>query len=37
LKNHGFVSLGETMKEAGELAIVTLNRSKIKNFLKNSK
>jgi len=28
LKNHGFVSLGRTMKEAGELALVTLKRSK---------
>jgi L-fuculose-phosphate aldolase len=28
LKNHGFVSLGRTMKEAGELALATLERSK---------
>jgi len=28
LKNHGFVSLGNTMKEAGELALVTVKRSK---------
>ena len=28
LKNHGFVSLGKTMKEAGELALATLKRSK---------
>jgi len=28
LKNHGFVSLGRTMKEAGELALATLKRSK---------
>ena len=28
LKNHGFVSLGRNMKEAGELALVTLKRSK---------
>jgi len=28
LKNHGFVSLGNTMKEAGELALATLKRSK---------
>jgi len=28
LKNHGFVSLGTTMKEAGELALTTLKRSK---------
>jgi len=27
LKNHGFVSLGKTMKEAGELALVTLTQS----------
>ncbi len=31
LKNHGFVSLGKTMKEAGELALVTLNQSKAAN------
>lgn len=37
LKNHGFVSLGATMEEAGELALATLNRSKIKNLEKNSK
>jgi len=28
LRNHGFVSLGRTMKEAGELALATLQRSK---------
>jgi ribulose-5-phosphate 4-epimerase/fuculose-1-phosphate aldolase len=28
LRNHGFVSLGRTMKEAGELALATLKRSK---------
>jgi ribulose-5-phosphate 4-epimerase/fuculose-1-phosphate aldolase len=28
LKNHGFVSLGITMQEAGELALATLKRSK---------
>jgi len=28
LKNHGFVSLGRTMKEAGDLALATLKRSK---------
>jgi ribulose-5-phosphate 4-epimerase/fuculose-1-phosphate aldolase len=28
LRNHGFVSLGNTMKEAGELALATLNQSK---------
>ena len=33
LKNHGFVSLGRTMKEAGQLALATLKRSKeIANF-----
>jgi len=33
LKNHGFVSLGRTMKEAGKLALATLKRSKeITNF-----
>jgi L-fuculose-phosphate aldolase len=33
LKNHGFVSLGRTMKEAGELALATLKRSKeLANF-----
>jgi ribulose-5-phosphate 4-epimerase/fuculose-1-phosphate aldolase len=30
LKNHGFLSLGATMKEAGELALLTLNSSKLK-------
>ncbi|HDQ06986.1 MAG TPA: hypothetical protein ENN36_09760, partial [Candidatus Bathyarchaeota archaeon] len=28
LKNHGFVSVGKTMKEAGELALATLKRSR---------
>ena len=28
IKNHGFISLGKTMKEAGELALATLKRSK---------
>jgi ribulose-5-phosphate 4-epimerase/fuculose-1-phosphate aldolase len=28
LKNHGFVSVGRTMKKAGELALATLKRSK---------
>ena len=33
LKNHGFVSLGRTMKEAGELALATLKQSKeLANF-----
>lgn len=31
LRNHGFVSLGNTMKEAGELALDTLNQSKKAN------
>ena len=33
LKNHGFVSLGTTMKEAGERALATLNRSKAANLV----
>ena len=28
LRNHGFVSLGSTMKEAGKLALATLNQAK---------
>ena len=28
LRNHGFVSLGNTMEEAGELALATLNQAK---------
>ena len=32
LKNHGFVSLGTTMKEAGEQALATLTQSKAKNI-----
>ena len=32
LKNHGFVSLGRTMKEAGELALAALNQSKAANL-----
>jgi ribulose-5-phosphate 4-epimerase/fuculose-1-phosphate aldolase len=31
LRNHGFVSLGNTMKDAGELALATLNQSKKAN------
>jgi len=31
LKNHGFVSVGKTMKEAGEQALATLKRSKTAN------
>ena len=37
LKNHGFVCLGSTIEEAGELALVTLNRSKMENLEKYSK
>ena len=37
LKNHGFVCLGSTMEEAGELALATLNRSKMENLEKYSK
>ena len=31
LKNHGFVSVGKTMKEAGEQALATLKQSKTAN------
>jgi L-fuculose-phosphate aldolase len=31
LKSHGFISLGKTMKEAGELALATLKQSKTAN------
>jgi L-fuculose-phosphate aldolase len=31
LKNHGFVSLGTTMKEAGEQSLATLTQSKTEN------
>jgi ribulose-5-phosphate 4-epimerase/fuculose-1-phosphate aldolase len=31
LRNHGFVSVGSTMKEAGELSLDTLKRSKTAN------
>lgn len=31
LKSHGFISLGRTMKEAGELALTILKRSKTAN------
>ncbi len=34
LRNHGFVSLGETMKEAGELALAKLKQSKRANMAK---
>ena len=37
LKNHGFVSLGKTMKRAGELALVTLTRSKATNWATSHK
>lgn len=32
LRNHGFVSLGTTMKEAGEQALATLDQSKAANL-----
>ncbi|PVX24828.1 MAG: hypothetical protein CW691_06400 [Candidatus Bathyarchaeum sp.] len=32
LKNHGFVSLGKNMKEAGELALAILNKAKCKTL-----
>ena len=32
LKNHGFISLGRTMEEAGELALTTLKQSKTANM-----
>jgi L-fuculose-phosphate aldolase len=32
LKNHGFVSFGTTMKEAGEQALATLRQSKAENI-----
>ena len=32
LKNHGFVSLGTTMKEAGEQSLATLTQSKTENI-----
>ncbi|MFA5364728.1 MAG: class II aldolase/adducin family protein [Candidatus Bathyarchaeia archaeon] len=31
LKNHGFVTVGKTMKQAGDLALDLLNRSKTEN------
>lgn len=34
IKNHGFISLGKTMKEAGDLALATLRRSKLFNCQK---
>ena len=37
LKNHGFVALGRTMKEAGELALATLKRSKAANLATSGK
>jgi ribulose-5-phosphate 4-epimerase/fuculose-1-phosphate aldolase len=36
LKNHGFVSLGVTMKEAGEQALATLTQSKAANLAASS-
>jgi L-fuculose-phosphate aldolase len=35
IKNHGFVSLGKTMEEAGEQALATLKRSKDSSFRKD--
>ena len=35
IKNHGFISLGRTMKEAGKQALATLRRSKDPAFRKN--
>lgn len=37
LRNHGFVSLGETMKEAGELSLTTLNQSRTCKLAASSK
>ena len=31
IKNHGFIALGKTMKEAGDMALVALERSKVVN------
>ncbi|MGD2066127.1 MAG: class II aldolase/adducin family protein [Candidatus Bathyarchaeota archaeon] len=36
LRNHGFVSLGNTMKEAGELALATLNEAKLERARQQS-
>ncbi len=35
IKNHGFISLGKTMKEAGKQALATLRRSKDSAFRKD--
>jgi ribulose-5-phosphate 4-epimerase/fuculose-1-phosphate aldolase len=35
IKNHGFISLGKTMKEAGKQALTTLRQSKDPIFRKN--
>lgn len=35
IKNHGFISLGKTMKEAGKQALAALRRSKLVNCQKN--
>ncbi len=35
IKNHGFISLGKTMKEAGKQALATLRRSKDLSFRKD--
>jgi L-fuculose-phosphate aldolase len=36
LRNHGFVSLGDTMKDAGELALATLNEAKLERASEQS-
>ena len=36
LRNHGFVSLGNKMKEAGELALTTLNKAKLERARQQS-
>lgn len=35
IKNHGFISLGKTIKEAGEQALTTLRRGRDQSFRKN--
>jgi ribulose-5-phosphate 4-epimerase/fuculose-1-phosphate aldolase len=36
LRNHGFVTLGKNMKEAGELALATLQKAKLERARQNS-
>jgi ribulose-5-phosphate 4-epimerase/fuculose-1-phosphate aldolase len=36
LRNHGFVALGKNMKEAGELALATLNKAKLERARQHS-